>query len=104
MSASQSLTLNGSSLTINGSTSGSDTFEFSSKFASTYVLNNFVGTGKSQDTIHLDKSLLSGASAKTWLANNVVASGNDVVIHDASNTITVTHAKLTDVLHDIIFV
>ena len=119
MSAGEKLTLNGSSLTINGSAGGSDTFQFHANLGGNHTINNFVGSGSSHDTIDLDKSLLGGSSGSTivlfgktfggtskgsWLDQNVVASGSDVVIHDGNNTITVTNAKLSDVKHDIAFV
>src|SRR5206468_11422792 len=59
MSAKETLTLNGSSLTINASSGGLDTFQFHSNFSSTYTINNFIGSGSTHDTIQLDTSLLS---------------------------------------------
>ena len=56
--AGQKLTINGSSVTINGSTAGSDTFQFHANLGGNHTINNFVGSGSSQDTINLDKSLI----------------------------------------------
>jgi phage-related protein len=104
MSANETLTLNDSSLTINGSTSGSDIFQFHSNLNANYTINNLISSGSSKDTIELDKSLLSSTTKNAWLNANVVQSGSDVIIHDGSNTITVHNATVSNVQHDILFV
>src|SRR5262249_905472 len=104
MSSNETLTFNGSSLTVNGAASGFDTFQFHSNFAANYTINNFVGSSMARDTIELDSSVLGGQSNNIWLHTNVVASGNNAIIHDGRNIITVVNGTVAQVQDDILFV
>jgi hypothetical protein len=98
------------SITIskNAAVDGPDTFIFNSNSDGAVTIAGFTPTGANHDYIELDSSLLydkngHAISPDKWMNENLSSVGNDAVIHDGLNTITVVGHSLNPG-HDIIFV